>query len=522
MEWAIRLFFVLQSVLLQLLRPVLWYLNRQRPSLVPPPKDSILKKSAVDLAAWIRRREITSEAVVEAYICRMKEVNPLINAVVEDRFEEALRDARRCDERLRAGEVNAVTLRTLQPLYGVPFTVKESCSLKGLSHTGCTLVRQGTKAHSDGSFVAALRKAGAIPLCVTNTPELCSGFESANYLYGRTNNPYDLRCSAGGSSGGEAALLGAGASLIGVGSDLAGSIRLPALFNGVFGHKPTAGIISTNGHYPNSDSPWFRKCLVVGPMARYAEDLILAMQIVTSDSKQDLRFDQPIRIGDLKVFYVEDLGESLGSISPSKEIKGSIAKASRYLEKSGATVAEIDLGDLEDIVEICFSPIFCVDSLPQILINPDDPKHERSSPAEIVKSFLGFSLYTKSAIFMKLVKDIRGFIPVSKAPFYEKKGEQLRQKLLETLGKDGVLICPTFPTVAGYHNNTVLQSSAAIYCALFNVFGFPSTQVPMGLNENGMPLGFQVVAAPNQDRLCLAVAKELEKGFGGWIPPNDK
>lgn len=520
MEWTIRILSFLQSILLIFLRPIYWYINRERPPTVPAIKNSLLTITAVELAKKIRQREISSESIVEAYIDRIKEVNPIVNAVVEHRFEAALRDARICDKKLEAGEVNAITLEVEQPLYGIPFTVKESCSLKGLSHTGCTLVRQGTTALSDSFVVETLKNAGGIPLCVTNTPELCLGFETSNHLFGRTCNPYDARHSAGGSSGGECALLGAGASLIGIGSDIGGSIRLPALFNGVFGHKPTPGVISIKGHYPYSEGTAFQKYLVVGPLTRYWEDLDLTMKIMSAKSPINLRLGEPVDVKKLKVFYMHDSVESFGVIPAHEDIKRVIRKASKYLEGCGSEVIEVAMEEMKESLEVALSLFFAMEDVPQILINPDDPKHERNVLTEAFKALLGLSQYTKMAIFVKFLKDANAFISQSKLPHFRRQGEVLREKFIKMLGTDGVFLYPTFTKPAPLHNQMALQITAIVYCLIFNVLGFPSTQVPMGLNNNGLPVGFQIVAAPNQDRLCLAVAKELANGFGGWIPPT--
>lgn len=184
-------------------------------------------------------RQLRSEDVVRAYIERIREVNPLINAVVEERFEAAIEEARKADALI--AETQPLWLIKNYPLLGVPCTVKESCSLRGAPLTGGSLARKGLRATTDGEAVAHIRAAGCIPLLVSNTPEYCLNWESYNHITGRTLNPYDNRRTAGGSSGGEGALIGSGASLFGVGSDVAGSIRVPAHCNGIFGHKPTAG-----------------------------------------------------------------------------------------------------------------------------------------------------------------------------------------------------------------------------------------------------------------------------------------
>lgn len=520
MEIALRLASWILYTLLKISTPIFWILNWIEPPKIPASNDPILTQSAAQLAEKIRNRQITSESVVKSFIKRIKQVNPLINAVVDERFDAALNEAKNCDKILETGELSVDEIAKNKPLFGVPFTVKESCGLKGMSFTGCSAVRYGTKASDDSFIVEKMKKAGAIALCVTNTPEMCSGFESTNLIYGTTKNPYDGRYSAGGSSGGEGALIGAGASLIGIGSDVAGSIRVPALFNGVFGHKPTPGIISIKGHYPMSTNPIFHKFLVLGPMTRYAEDLHLSMKIMTSECNENLMLDDKIDFSNLKIYVVPECGRGFGIIPTHKNIQNVLNRAADYLKKKGSKVSYPIIENLDEASEIALTEFFGMPDVPPILLKPKNSDDDVNSGLEFLKSLVGASQYSKSAIFMSIVRDLNGLIRISKASMYTKKGQRLKENLKKLLGNDGVLFCPTFTHSAPLIGQTVFLTTSAIYCMLCNCIGFPSTHVPMGLDDNGMPIGFQVIAAPNKDRLCLAVAIELEKGFGGWVPPS--
>jgi fatty acid amide hydrolase 2 len=194
----------------------------------------LLTTSVRELARRVRSRTLSSLELVDAHIAQIERVNPVLNAVVRERFEEARVEARRADARQARGD-------DLPPLHGVPCTIKEAFALTGMPNTSGLLARKGFLATEDAAAVAKLRAAGAIPLGVTNVSELCMWLESNNRVYGRTNNPYDPARIAGGSSGGEGAIVAAGASPFGLGSDVGGSIRLPAFFNGIFGHKPSGG-----------------------------------------------------------------------------------------------------------------------------------------------------------------------------------------------------------------------------------------------------------------------------------------
>uniref|UniRef100_A0A6P4F7I1 LOW QUALITY PROTEIN: fatty-acid amide hydrolase 2-B-like n=1 Tax=Drosophila rhopaloa TaxID=1041015 RepID=A0A6P4F7I1_DRORH len=192
----------------------------------PGIRNPLLKKSVVELVTQLRRGEITSVELVSAYIARVQEVNPSLNAVVEDRFEAALQDARLADQFIAkaSSEFDRVALYTKYPILGIPFTVKESCGLKGLSFAVGSLARKNMKAAQDGDVVELVRAAGGIPLLVSANPEFCMSFETSNNIQGRCLNPYDLKRTSAGSSGGEGSLNGCGATTFGVGSEISGSI----------------------------------------------------------------------------------------------------------------------------------------------------------------------------------------------------------------------------------------------------------------------------------------------------------
>ena len=199
------------------------YIFGKRGICIRPPTNHILYLPACVIARKIKQRELTCEETSKAFIERIYEVNPSLNAVVDDRFEEAIAEARYIDEVLDSDvlkyEQEKAALLS-KPLLGVPVTIKESLACKGLSHSAGLLVRKDTTAAKDSDVVENLRKAGAIPIAVTNCSELCMWCETDNYLYGRTNNPYDTSKMAGGSSGGEGSIISAAGSVCGVGSDV--------------------------------------------------------------------------------------------------------------------------------------------------------------------------------------------------------------------------------------------------------------------------------------------------------------
>ncbi|KAG7207382.1 hypothetical protein KM043_009039 [Ampulex compressa] len=497
----------------------LTYFESEKPPCIPRIKDPLLELSAVTLAKKIREREISSLTVVKAYIDRINEVNPYLNAMVEDRFEEAIADAKECDEKLKSGQVTSSTLEKEKPFYGVPFTVKESCGLKGYGQTGFAWLTQSRKAPEDGGMVQVLRKAGAIPVCVTNTPEMCSGIESTNLIRGRTLNPYDRRYTAGGSSGGEGALIGAGASLMGVGSDIAGSIRIPAHFNGIFGHKPTPGIIPMSGHFPSQDNEIFLRRLVTGTLARYAEDLWMTIKAASFNCSRDLRLDEPVDLKNVRVYYIEDFGGNR-VVSPTKEIQNCVMQAANNLARKGCRVQRLNPELLKNVLEIMLGVFFSTVEVPKTLPDPNNPKQEKNALCEFVKAVFGLSRHTKTLIYNKMQMNILTAILASNAAEYGVKTEKIGRTITDLLGEDGVILCPTFPITTAQPLLISLQLDSAVYSIVANTLELPATHVPLGLSKNGLPLGCQVMAAPYQDRLCLSIAKTLESIYGGWKPPQ--
>ena len=200
-------------------------------------------ESAAAMAAAIRKKEISAHELVRACLERIEEVNPRLNAVVQVCAEQALEEARHADQALARGDV-------IGPLHGVPFTLKDAIETKGVICTGGTEGRAHYVPHQDAVVVKRLREAGAILLGKTNCPELGWAWEADNLIYGRTNNPYDLNLSPGGSSGGESAIIAAGGSPFGLGSDAGGSVRFPAHCTGIASIKPTSGRVPRTGHFP--------------------------------------------------------------------------------------------------------------------------------------------------------------------------------------------------------------------------------------------------------------------------------
>ncbi|XP_044886545.1 fatty-acid amide hydrolase 2 isoform X2 [Mauremys mutica] len=450
---------------------------------VPPPGQPLLLLSAGQLARRIRRREVKCTDVVQAYIKRIEEINPLVNAVVKARFDAALQEAHHVDKLLSEGHGDEDSLQEKFPFLGVPFTVKEAFALHGMPNTSGLVSRCNLISTSDALVVSRLKQAGAIPLGVTNCSELCMWYESSNNVYGRTNNPYDLQRIVGGSSGGEGCVLGAACSVIGVGSDIGGSIRMPAFFNGVFGHKPTTGVVPNDGQFPNALGVR-TEFLCTGPMCRYAEDLEPMLRVMAGPGVRKLKLDEKVSLDKLKFYCMEHDGGSV-FVSP---VDREILQAQR---KKAQLFTDL-LGDHGKPVW----PLW-----------------------ELMKWFLGMSLHTIPAIALALTEKLMKLNPGGNAKLVS-MGHSLRTEMMNLLGTDGMLLYPSHPIVAPKHYFPLGMPFNFAYTAVFNVLGLPVTQCPLGLSSEGLPLGIQVVAGPHNDHLTLAMARYLEKAFGGWVCPG--
>ncbi|KAI4884988.1 hypothetical protein NFI96_020256 [Prochilodus magdalenae] len=492
-----------------------------RAAKLPPVRNPLLTVPAVQLAEKIRRREVTSVEVVQAYIDRIQEVNPLLNAVVKDRFSAALSEAAHVDRLIDEETGGEEALADRFPLLGVPLSVKECFLLQGMPCTTGVVSRAGVLASADAPAVALLKRAGAIPIGVTNTPELCMWMESSNHLYGTTNNPYDIQRMCGGSSGGEGSILGSGGSVIGVGSDIGGSIRMPCFFNGIFGHKGTTGIVCNDGQHPPS-SGMHEEFLSTGPMCRYAEDLLPMLRIMAGANADKLSLSSEVDLKKLRFFTVVDDGGSPLTSPVDKQLVEAQRKVAQRLESDlGVKVKEISFPQLKYSHQIWDTFL----ALPDKDGKPPQPFVElmaNGGPAvwpvwELIKWLFGKSDHTIPAIGLALLDSIRSPTP---PPFILQQKEALQRSMEEVLGTNGVLLYPPHPVLAQKHHHPIFTPFNASYTGIFNILGLPVTQCPLGLSVEGLPLGVQVVAGKLQDHLTLAVALYLQKVFGGWRDPG--
>ncbi len=450
--------------------------------------------------------------MTDAHIAAIERANPVLNAVVQDRFETARAEAEAADRLVKAGG-------ELAPLLGVPCTIKECFALEGMQQTSGLPARRGMKPAQDATTVARLRAAGAIPMGVTNVSELCMWLESDNRVYGRTNNPYDPTRIVGGSSGGEGAIIGAGASPFGLGSDVGGSIRMPAFFNGVFGHKPSGGLVPATGQFPQATGRAL-KYLTTGPLCRKAEDLMPLLRILAGPDGRDEECED-FELGDpgtvsfegRRVLTVPDNGTT----PVSAELRRAQERAAEHFASLGADVKRCRIPLLQMSYDIWGASLHAHGghSFSELLGNGTPV----SGTMELLRWASGRGQHTLPAILLAAFEWTADF-PKGRGDRFVKLGEQLRAELARELGDDGILLFPSYAQTAPRHYAPLLQPFQWVYTAILNVMMLPATQTPLGLDRRGLPLGVQVVGPYGRDELCIAGAMELERAFGGWVPPS--
>jgi fatty acid amide hydrolase 2 len=473
----------------------------------------ITERSARELAAAIRSRELTASEVVAAHIALHQRRATSVNALAADRFELARSEAALVDQRLADAPEDA----ELPPLLGVPFTVKESIAVAGMPHSAGLLARRSVISEDNAPAVQRLIDAGAIALGVTNTSELTLWIESENRLYGRTNNPYDARRTAGGSSGGEGAAVGSGGSPFGIGSDIAGSIRVPALFCGVFGHKPSPGVVPNTGLYPPTPGEASR-LLGIGPLTRSATDLMALLRIIAGpdgvdESARGVTLGDPddVSLEGLPVVTVEDT-----SLLPmSRELRDARERAVGALAAAGASVRRIALRSWRKAVMPFLTTLQAgADSTTLDLI--EDAGGPVPSWRSLLRPGGPYTLPTRITLAAELLPPVR-------EPARQRllaAARSLAAELTEAIG-DGVMLHPAHPRPAPPHHRTIGRAWLLTGAAVFNLAGVPVTEVPLGLSERGLPLGVQVAAGHDRDDVAIAVAIALERAFGGWVPPPE-
>ncbi|RKQ12319.1 amidase [Oceanobacillus bengalensis] len=458
---------------------------------------------ATTLAEKIKKQEITSYIAVSAYIEHIKKINPVLNSLVEDRFEEALEEAKHTDEKIKNGEA-------MGKLLGVPVTIKESFDIKGLHTTGGLVHRKDLISRNDAHVVKVLKGEGAIFLGKTNTPVLCFCQETDNKVYGRTNNPWDPTRTAGGSSGGEGALIGAGGAAVGIGSDIGGSIRFPSHFNGTIGFKSGNNRVSQVGSFPNAGIPMQERMLGIGAIAKSVQDAELINGILADDKAPEnelSEFDVVIPIEKLH-YPVESATEhALKEVKKTLVNEFSVRDEEPLHYRDSAHIWQLIMSSdrSESGAKIAFNGKphhFLKEFVKDRVFNRSDIHHYYSWAS------FGANLFRPSPKKLLELKDIVG------------EGEKEVQAYLQRK----LLILPVYHTTALPHGEVYWQifsiwktfQKFMPFAAYANTWGLPSLTIPVAEDEKGLPIGIQVISALGNENAIFQIGKLLEKEMRGY------
>jgi amidase len=407
-------------------------------------------------------------------------------------------EALAADQALARGELRG-------PLHGVPITIKDSLDTAGVISTGGTQGRAAYKPQQDATVVARLRAAGAILLGKTNTPELTLSGETDNLVYGRTNNPYDVSRTPGGSSGGAGAIIAAGGSALDIGSDTGGSIRLPAHFCGIAGIKPTSGRVPRTGHIVPFAMGAVDALTQLGPMARSVEDLLLVLPIIAGVDWRDPAI-VPMLLGEPRAVSLRGLRVAVhtdnGIMAPTPETAAAVRAAATALAEAGARVEEDRPAALERTVDLANS------------LSGGDGR-------AWVRRLLQRADTQAIHPLLQQRFDEATALPVGEFTHVLEEVDQFRSAMLMFMERYDVILCPTCAYPAPPHGMLMTDAlrKGTSYTSAYNLTGWPGAVVRGGTSPEGVPIGVQAVAQPWREDVALAVALHLEQALGGWQRP---
>jgi Asp-tRNA(Asn)/Glu-tRNA(Gln) amidotransferase A subunit family amidase len=454
------------------------------------------------MSTMIRERQISPVDLIEAHLRQIEKQNPRVNAFVTVLAEEARQAARKAEAAIMRGN-------SLGLLHGIPVTVKDSFDMAGLPTFCGSKFRLGHRADEDSSAVARFRAAGAIILGKTNCPEFLSNYETDNYIAGRTNNPWDLERTAGGSSGGESAAIASYCSAGGIGSDGGGSVRIPAHFCGIAGLKPTPGRISAAGHFPVISHPG-GLLGVAGPLARSAQDVRLLFAALAGYDSQD-PFSVPVplaapnvsdqRIGVMEQFY---------AVPVQAEIREAVRKAAQALERIGFKTEPFTPRGVERAPNLWW---FFFGQLParmtkKMLEGREQDAHWTGT--EFLQAALEHPAPTAEDVLNNLAAR-----------------DRMRASLLRQMENLPLILAPACGVPAFRHRERRWPTDtkpiglfeAMMPVTPWNLLGMPAAVVPFSQSETGLPIGVQLIGRPYEEELILEVAVRLEEARGPFPGP---
>ena len=477
-------------------------------------------KSAADMSAALAAKKVSAVELAQDTIARIERHDAKINAVCVRDFERGLEAARAADAALARGDK--------KPLLGIPMTVKESFNVAGLATTWGYPQQKNFKAAEDALPITRVKNAGGIILAKTNVPISLGDWQSYNEVYGTTNNPYDLGRTPGGSSGGSSAALAAGYGALSLGSDIGGSLRVPAFHCGVYAHKPTFGLCALRGHTPPPlpPLPFDRDLSVIGPMARSAADLATLLDVMAGPDPLDAgvayKLSLPAsRHPDFKGFRVLLL-DSHPLLPTSASIRTAINELADNIEKLGVSVSR----ETPLLPDLAASSRLYMRMLLSFLAGTFTPEVYAGAQAAAAKL---------APNDMSLAAErLRGIVLSHRDWVMADGGRtRLRAQWRDLFKKFDAVICPIMPTPAFPHDHSPDQelrritidgkpfpyTDQLVWPGIATLPGLPATAIPLGLDKDGLPLGAKIVGPWLEDHTPLRLASLIEREFGGFVPP---
>lgn len=484
-------------------------------------RTDLLELSAVQLAWLIRGKQISPVELIEQCIARLEQVQPLCNAMAVDLFESARDAARRAEEDVLKG-------RPLGRLHGVPFSMKEGLGLAGQPKTCGSRLRSNTRARSTATVATRLMAAGAIPLALGNQAEMALWPETDNLVYGRTLNPYDPSRTAGGSSGGDSVMVASGCVPFALGTDGGGSIRIPAAFNGIFGLKPSRGLVPLSGHLPLDEqrvslpvSQAVASHFAAGPLCRYAEDLGAVLEVIAGSDGIDRNihsgYQQPAQATPLKRVFVCLPAPLKWGTPLSPAVTAGVIETGQLYADQGVEVQAWNEGCLTNAFFIWLAVLKCETRIH--LADYLGDGQPLSYPRALYAALAGKPQFSKGPLLASLMDSCGDRLGNPGLSRFLKQRDHLQQALAGLFDGQSILVLPATPSVAPAHGSALKRPFDIGYCALFNVLGFPALCVPIGRLDQGCPVAVQLVAGLGQDALLLEAARFLEMELGGWRKP---
>lgn len=455
-----------------------------------------------DMVHQQQRGRLQSYQLAQHYLDRITRHNPQLNAIIEAAAPDTvLASAAQADSDGRQGHWHG-------PLHGIPITIKDACHLAGFHPSRGVRELHGPVSSKNATVAQRLLDAGAMPLGLTNVPEMCMAFETDNLLYGPTLNPHDHRRSAGGSSGGEASSIAAGMSPAGLASDACGSVRIPAHFNGICGLKLTQWRVPLTGQFPNDRSGLFHLTSAFGVMGRYVDDVALLGQLINGPDGHDPDTvpapwhdyrQQPVAALRVGIWY-----EDTGPTAPAESTIAMLQQVQQYLSGSVASVSRL-VPPLVD--EAC-------DVLWKILVlGADKGRSWQKLFTHMGKTQFSVPLSQLLALSETLELSVDEF----RASFVQR--DTLRYRLSALFNQLDVLICPVYPDVAFYPGESMVQPERFRYVFPFSLSGSPAVVIPAGkCPHSGLPIGVQLVGRHWDEHQILALAAHLERHLPAWAP----